>query len=96
MEWIAIAIGIAVAGFFIGEGIKNVGKGSDQASLASFKSLFENQDQFIKEKHLHDFLGISKEDAQSIAQKYPDIPHVTINGNIYYPKAKLRQWLNNL
>lgn len=45
---------------------------------------------------MHYFIGITKEDAQTLFQEYPSIPHVTINGKVYYPKSKLREWLLHL
>ncbi|MCD8511710.1 MAG: hypothetical protein LRY73_18900 [Bacillus sp. (in: Bacteria)] len=65
-------------------------------SMETFKHLFENNDQLIKEKNLHTFLGISKTDAQTITQRYPDIPHVTLNGNNYFPKSQLREWVKKI
>ena len=50
----------------------------------------------LKEKDLHYFVGISKEDAQSIIQEHPDIPHIMIKNKVYYPKGKLRAWLMKL
>ncbi|ARF16199.1 DNA-binding protein [Sporosarcina ureae] len=94
-DLIWIAIGIAAAGYFIGNGLKNF-KNPDVKDRLS--ELFEDDDEheLIKESNVHYFMGISKEDAKSLIQEYPDIPYVLINNKVYYPKAKLRKWLSNL
>jgi len=94
MEWsfISIAIGIAAAGYFIGDGLKNL-KNPDAKGLID--SIVEDDDEheLIKENDVHYFMGISKEDAKSLIQEHADIPHIIINSKVYYPKAKLRKWL---
>ena len=92
MEWsFIIAIGIAVAGYFIGEGLKNPNEKSLIDTLDD-----EDEHELIKESDVHYFMGISKEDARSLIQEHSDIPHIIINSKVYYPKAKLRKWLLNL
>lgn len=89
MIW--IALGIAVAGYFIGEGLKNF-KNPDEDSF--FDSFDEDEEhELIKENEVHYFIGVSKEDAQSLIKEYPDVPHIMINGKVYYPKKRLRDWL---
>lgn len=89
-----IAIGISIAGYFIGDGLKNF-KNPNAKSL--FDSLDEDSEhKLIEENELHDFMGISKEDAKSLIKEHSSIPHVIINGKVYYPKVKLRKWLLNL
>ncbi|WP_020006275.1 hypothetical protein [Salinicoccus albus] len=90
-----IALGIAAAGYFIGNGLKNFNNPDAQDSISE---IFNDDDEheLIKENNVHYFMGISKEDAKRLIQEYPDIPHVLINNKRYYPKAKLRQWLSNL
>lgn len=94
MELIWVGIGIAVAGYFIGEGLKNF-------KNPNYKSIIEdlNEDdgyELIKENEVHYFIGISKEDAKRLIQEYPEIPHVKLNDNVYYPKEKLRKWLMDI
>lgn len=93
-DLILIAIGIAAAGYFIGNGLKNFKNPDAKDSLSEF---FEDDEhELIKENNVHYFIGISKEDAKSLIQEYPEIPHVLINNKIYYSKAKLRKWLSDL
>ncbi|RKQ32670.1 helix-turn-helix domain-containing protein [Oceanobacillus halophilus] len=89
-DFIWIGLGIAVAGFFIGEGLKNF---NNPEAKSLFDSLDDVQHGLIKENEVHDFMGISKEDAKTLIDEYPDIPHIKINKKVYYPKEKLRKWL---
>ncbi|MCM3715756.1 DNA-binding protein [Alkalihalobacillus oceani] len=89
---ISLAIGIAAAGYFIGEGLKNFHNPQAEGLLDSAEDEYE----LIREKDVHDFLNISKEDARSLTVEHPDIPHVVLNGTIYYPKHKLREWVMQL
>ncbi len=97
MEWyvISIAIGIAVAGYFIGDGLKNF-KNPDAKGLIDSIGEDDDEHELIKENDVHYFMGISKEDAKSLIQEQSNIPHIIINNKVYYPKAKLRKWLLNL
>ena len=96
MEWgfIFVAVGIAVAGYFIGDGLKNFKNPNAKNLLDSLDE--EDEHELIKENDVHYFMGISKEDAKSLIQEHSDIPHIIINGKVYYPKEKLRKWLLNL
>ncbi|PBB05543.1 MULTISPECIES: DNA-binding protein [Salimicrobium] len=90
-----IAVGIAFAGYFIGEGLKNF---KNPEAGDSFSEIFREEEDYklIKEKDVHYYIGVSKEDAKTLLQEYPDIPHVTINDKIYYPKAQLHEWLKSI
>ncbi|MFS8630156.1 MAG: helix-turn-helix domain-containing protein [Bacillales bacterium] len=94
IELLILALSIAAAGYFIGDGLKNF-KNPNAKSLLDSLEDFDGPD-LISEKDVHDFIGISKEDAGALIREHPDIPHITINGKVYYPKAKLRQWLKDL
>lgn len=41
-------------------------------------------------------MGIPKEDAKTLIQEYSDIKYVLINDKVYYPKARLHEWLKGL
>ncbi|WP_078427435.1 DNA-binding protein [Alkalihalobacterium alkalinitrilicum] len=91
MEYIWLAMGIAIAGYLIGDGLKNFKNPNSKNIL---DSLDESDDhELIKENEVHHFIGISKEDAKNMVSEHPNIPHIIINNKIYYPKAKLREWL---
>ncbi|WP_368237637.1 hypothetical protein ABQ520_10030 [Bacillus velezensis] len=83
---IITGIGIALAGYFIGDGLKN------------FKSPdpHEHTDHIlIKEKDLHFYigyyLGVTKEEAKQIVPDTSDVPHITRNGKRYVQKTALKR-----
>ncbi len=91
MDYIWLAAGIAIAGYLIGDGLKNFKNPNSKNIL---ESLDESDDHvLIKENEVHHFIGISKEDVKNMIHEHPDIPHIIINNKVYYPKAKLREWL---
>ena len=91
MEWglIFVAVGIAVAGYFIGDGLKNF-------KNPNAKNLIDSLNEEDEHELVHYFMGISREDAKSLFQERSDIPHIIISGKVFYPKDKLRKWLLNL
>ncbi|MGN7478620.1 DNA-binding protein [Solibacillus silvestris] len=93
MEWnfIIIAIGIAVAGYFIGDGLKNFKNPNAKSIMDSLEE--DDEHELIRESDVHYFMGISKEDAKTLIKEHSDVPHIIINSKVYYPKAKLRKWL---
>ncbi|WP_335695460.1 DNA-binding protein [Sporosarcina ureae] len=69
-DLILVALGIAAAGYFIGNGLKNFKNPDAKDSLSE---IFSNDDEheLIKENNVHYLMGISKEDAKSLIQEYP-------------------------
>lgn len=94
MNFIWLAIGIAVAGYCIGDGLKNF----ENPSAKNIMDFLEEEDEheLIKENNLYNFIGISKEDTKALIQKYPEIPSVELNGTLYFSKIKLKEWLKDL
>ncbi|RBW68260.1 helix-turn-helix domain-containing protein [Bacillus taeanensis] len=91
MEFFILAVGIAAAGYFIGEGLKNF---NNPSAKNVFDRLDEDDEQkLIKESEVHHYIGVSKEDAKRLIQEHSDIPHLSLNGKTYFPKSKLREWL---
>jgi hypothetical protein len=96
-DFIWVGLGIAIAGYFIGNGLKNF-KNPDSNAVDGISGLFDLDDEheLIKESDVHLHIGISKEDAKSLIQDHPEVPHIIINNKLYYPKAPLRAWLKNI
>ncbi|WP_216831408.1 DNA-binding protein [Alkalihalobacterium elongatum] len=94
MDYIWLAMGIAIAGYLIGDGLKNFKNPNSKNILESLDE--DDEHELIKESNVHHFIGISKEDAKNLLNEHPNIPHIIINNNVYYPKAKLREWLMKL
>ncbi|WP_405099370.1 helix-turn-helix domain-containing protein [Oceanobacillus sp. FSL H7-0719] len=93
LDLIWLALGIAAAGFFIGNGLKNF----KNPNAKSFSEIFDDEEpELITENDVHDIIGISKEDAKHLIKEHPDIPHIKINNRVYYPRAKLRKWVENI
>lgn len=91
LDFFWLAVGISVFGYFIGDGLKNC---KNPSAPNVIDMLDEDDDhQLIKENDLHWFIGVTKEDARKLIEEHPDVPHIRLNGNIYYPREKLRQWL---
>lgn len=89
-----LAIGLIGFGYFIGDGLKNFKNPSSENFWESLDT--EDEHELIKESSVHYFTGISKEDTKKLKEEYPDIPHIKLNGQVYYPKVKLREWLKEL
>ncbi|MDR6225444.1 DNA-binding protein [Desmospora profundinema] len=90
MDFFMLGFGIAVAGYFVGNGLSNF----NQGTKSGFDLLDEEDEhKLIPESDVHYFLGVTKEDAKVLIQEHPDIPHIQLNGKVYFPKSKLREWL---
>ncbi|KAA0562241.1 DNA-binding protein [Bacillus sp. CH30_1T] len=91
MDLMWLAIGMVGAAFFIAEGLKNFNNPNGKSLIEKLDE--DDEHELIKESDVHHFIGISKEDARVLLQEHPDVPHLKLNGNVYYPKTRLRQWL---
>lgn len=94
LDFFWLAIGLAAFGYFIGDGLKNFKNPASKDFLESLDE--EDEHELIKENSVHYFMGISKEDTKKLIAEYPEIPYIKLNDQVYYPKAKLREWLKNL
>lgn len=82
-----LGIGVALAGYFIGEGLKQM----------NHPKAYEKSDTFlIKERDIHfyigHFLGITTTEAKQLAGNMTDIPYIEINGKKYVQKHMLKEW----
>ena len=94
MDFIVLGIGIAVAGYCIGDGLKNFNNPSAKNVIESLDE--DDEHELIKESAVHHYIGVSKEDAKQLIKEHSDIPHILLNGKVYFPKSKLHQWLLKL
>jgi len=81
-----IGAGLAALGYFIGDGLKNFK--NPKAGSLGYPTL-------IKEKDLHLYLGLKKEEVKDLLSKYPDAPKVELQGTTYYPYRNLLEWLSS-
>src|SRR5690625_3195174 len=95
IDFLYLAIGIAAFGYFIGDGLKNF-KNPNAKNLMEYLDDDGDEHELMNENEIHHFMGISKEDAKALIEEQPSIPHIKINDTVYYPKAKLRDWLLKL
>ncbi|MGG3032916.1 hypothetical protein [Bacillus stercoris] len=82
-----LGIGIALAGYFIGEGLKQM----------NHPKAYEKSDTYlIKERDIHfyigHFLGITTAEAKQLAGDMKDISYIEINGKRYVQKQMLKEW----
>ena len=95
MEFLILAIGIGLAGYCIGEGLRNFGNPRDKG-LMHILDPDDDEHELMRESEVHAFMGIPKGDAEALIRERKDMPRVMINGKAYYQKAKLREWLKHL
>ncbi|WP_046175273.1 hypothetical protein [Domibacillus indicus] len=87
-----LGIGIAVAGYFIGDGLKNWKNPSERNFLDHFK--VREQPELIEAGEVHRFIGTMKGDTKALLEEHPDIPSIKINRKIYFSRTMLREWLS--
>ncbi|AOY07477.1 hypothetical protein [Bacillus subtilis] len=82
-----LGIGIALAGYFIGEGLKqmNQTKGNEQNDIL----LIKERDIYF---YIGLFLGITTTEAKQLAGDMADLPYIEINGKKYVQKHMLKDW----
>lgn len=82
-----LGIGIALAGYFIGEGLKqrNQTKGNEQNDIF----LIKERDIYF---YIGLFLGITTTEAKQLAGDMADLPYIEINGKKYVQKHMLKDW----
>ena len=86
MDFIWIAIGLALLGYFIGDGLRNFGNPKKDSSYFYF----------VKENELHYYLNLNENEIKELLREYPDAPKVVLNGNIHYPLRRFQDWLNTI
>ncbi|MDL4843109.1 DNA-binding protein [Aquibacillus rhizosphaerae] len=86
LDFIAIGVGIAIAGYCIGTGLHS----SEKTLIDQLNE--ENEDELVNEDELEMFLGIPKADTKVLVKEYPDVPYIRLNGNVYFNKKNLRKW----
>ncbi|WP_010289428.1 hypothetical protein [Kurthia massiliensis] len=86
MEFIWIAIGLALLGYFIGDGLKNFGHPNKEDSFPYF----------VKENELHYYIQLSEAETKALLQKYPQAPKMELNGQTLYPLRQFQKWLHEL
>lgn len=86
-----LGIGIALAGYFIGDGMKNWKNPSEKTFFDHFKK--RKKPELMEETAVHRFISMPKEETKVLFQKQEDIPSVKLDGKIYFSRAYLKEWL---
>ncbi|EUJ31588.1 hypothetical protein [Listeria cornellensis] len=94
--WI-IGICVIVAGFMIGSGLAGSEDSPNPIELSDDGSSIgvniENSDtKLLDEDGLLSYLGIDEKEMQRL-QKVGNLPSITIDGYMYYPKTGLDKWV---
>ncbi|MFT4400705.1 hypothetical protein ACMX2I_11850 [Bacillus sp. SW14] len=82
-----LGIGIALAGYFIGEGLKQMNH--SKASEKSDTLLIKERDIYY---YIGYFLGITTAEAKQLAGDMTDLPYIEVNGKKYVQKHLLKEW----
>ncbi|WP_459198569.1 hypothetical protein [Bacillus subtilis] len=83
-----LGIGIALAGYFIGEGLKQRNQTKDNEQNDIF--LIKERDIYF---YIGLFLGITTTEAKQLAGDMADLPYIKINGKKYVQKQSLIEWI---
>ncbi|WP_232217775.1 DNA-binding protein [Virgibacillus sp. SK37] len=67
----------------LGDGLKNFQ--NPKASSSGYPTL-------IKEKDMHIYLGLSKEELNELLNKYTNAPKIELKGTTYYPYQQFIEW----
>ena len=94
MDYVWIALGIAIGGFFIGNGLKKINYHYSKNYIEYMDE--EEEHELIKESEVHRFIGVTKKEAKLLLHGQPDLPQINLNGRVYFVKRKLRDWIINL
>jgi hypothetical protein len=82
-----IGAGLAALGYFIGDGLKGFNQPKDSSA---------KQPTLIKEKDMHSYLGLSKEELKDLVNKYPNAPRIELNGTTYYNYQHFLNWMSSI
>ena len=101
-----LGVSIIIAGYFIGNGIRNgltcFNKGKVHTDETSMWDLLRMQDEdirqskLVKKEYLCKYLGLSKQQLDNFLKQYSDIPSINVNGETYYIREELSEWLKDL
>lgn len=85
-DTVILAIGIALAGYFIGEGLKRQGSRKNEAGYYYF----------LQQHELTQYINLNDKEIAQFLKDHPEAPKVIINGKAYYPAKQFQKWLTEL
>ncbi|MFS0788634.1 DNA-binding protein [Shouchella sp. 1P09AA] len=83
-----VAVGLALLGYFIGNGLKKFQSKSDAQEYHAYYQL-------IEENQLYLYVNISEKDMEDLLRKKDGAPKIVLNGKTYYHLVKFQEWLNS-
>jgi len=83
--FVALAIGLAAMGYFVGKGLQNFGR----------PEAGNQYNMFIEENELEFYLNLSKDEIEELLRKYPNAPKMELNGKTYYPYTQFMEWVSS-
>lgn len=86
-----LGVGIAIAGYFIGDGLKNWKNPSEKNFLDHFKK--SDPPELIEESAVHRFIGTPKGETKALLENNRNISSIKINGKMYFSRTNLREWI---
>lgn len=86
MDALLIALGLALGGYFIGEGLKRQGSKKNETDYYYF----------LQEHELTQWINLNTKELEQFLKNHPEAPKVIINGKTYYPAKQFKKWLTEL
>lgn len=85
VSMLILAVGLGFMGYFIGDGLKNMGKPDSEHPATNF----------IKKEDLPIYFSLDKEEIDDLLDKHPNAPKIILNGTTYYPYKQFLYWLSS-
>lgn len=86
MDFVWIAVGLGVLGYFIGDGLRNFGNPKKDLNYYAL----------LKENELRYYVNLSESEIKELLHQYPDAPKIVLNGTVYYPSRQFQDWLHTI
>ncbi|MGE7919028.1 DNA-binding protein [Viridibacillus sp. NPDC093762] len=90
-DFIWLGCCILLAGYLIGNGLKNFGNPNAKSLLDILND--EEEFELVAAKELHVFLNVPKEATSNFISEHPEVPYIEMNGHIFFQKKKISEWL---
>jgi len=80
---VLIAVGLTLMGYFIGNGLRNLGHADKD-----YKNNF-----LVRESELAIYLNLNRNEIEELLRKYPDAPKIELKETTYYPYKQFMEWI---
>lgn len=86
MEFFWLAVGIALMGYFIGDGLKYINRPKKKSSSTPT---------LIKEEDLPYYVQLTKKELEDLFKKHPNVPKIKLDGKNFYHYEQFCDWLDS-